>query len=72
MCPQWAFDFSRYDTIQYVNETFEYLLHEALPLAPTAERMFHSYTAYDEATREVPPRCRKPSKDNYVILFLAH
>jgi hypothetical protein len=45
-------DISRYDTVQYPNETFEYLLSEILPLAPTAQRSFHTYTAYDDATRE--------------------
>jgi hypothetical protein len=54
-CPQWALDISRYDTILYVNqsEPFEYLLSEVLPLAPTAQRSFHTYTTYDDATREM-------------------
>ena len=38
LCPSWALDISRYDTIQYVNETFEYNLQEPLPLAPTFQR----------------------------------
>ena len=52
LCPSWALDVSRYDTIQYVNTTFEYNLQEVLPLAPTFQRSFHTYTAYDDKSRE--------------------
>ena len=45
-------DVSRYDTIQYINTTVEYNLQEALPLAPTFQRSFHTYTAYDDQSRE--------------------
>jgi len=54
LCPQWALDLSRYDTIRYVNDSqqFEYRLAEHLPLAPTKDRSFNQVTAYDEETRE--------------------
>ena len=53
LCPNWALEFSRYDTVLYPNEQFEYLLEEALPLGPTSQRSFHSYTTYDDSTREM-------------------
>lgn len=51
MCPQWALDISRYDPLRQINTEFQYDLSEALPLAPTYQRDFLSYTAFDPASR---------------------
>lgn len=52
LCPNWAMDVSRYDTIRYQDtEQFEYTLSENLPLGPTSEREFETYTAYSESSR---------------------
>lgn len=51
-CPNWAMDVSRYDTIMYADtEQFEYTLNENLPLGPTSERGFETYSAYSKDSR---------------------
>jgi len=51
MCPQWALDVSRWDPIRQIGVEFQYDLSEALPLAPTAQRSFLSYTTFDASSR---------------------
>jgi hypothetical protein len=52
LCPNWAMDVSRYDTIRYQDTTqFEYVLNENIPLGPTSERGFETYSAYSEGSR---------------------
>jgi hypothetical protein len=51
LCPQWAIDISRYDPLRKLNQTFEYTLAEALPLAPTFQRQMGLTTAFDPNTR---------------------
>lgn len=53
MCPQWALDIGRYDVIQQVNTTYQYVLQELLPLAPTVERSMNVLTAYDTTSRTI-------------------
>jgi hypothetical protein len=45
-------DVSRYDVIRYKDsEQFEYVMNENLPLGPTAERAFDTFTAYSKTSR---------------------
>jgi len=53
MCPEWAMDVSRYDTIEHLGEEFEYQLYEDLPLGTTDTRSFQTYTAYHEKSRSM-------------------
>jgi hypothetical protein len=50
LCPQWAIDVTREDPLQKLNQTFEFTLAEALPLAPTFQRQMGLSTAFDPAT----------------------
>jgi hypothetical protein len=51
MCPQWALDIGRYNTIRQPGEEYQWVLQELLPLAPTVQRSMRVYTAYDEPSR---------------------
>lgn len=51
MCPNWALDIGRYNTIRTVGDEFQWVLQELLPLAPTSQRSMRVYTSFDEATR---------------------
>jgi hypothetical protein len=51
LCPQWALDIGRYNTIRTVGDEYQWVLQELLPLAPTSQRSMRVYTSYDEATR---------------------
>jgi hypothetical protein len=52
LCPKWALDITRFDTVRQVGVPFQYQLTNLLPLAPTSERSGNIWSAYNPANRE--------------------